>query len=196
MNAITTIHVAGLFLSPFSLTIFSLFNFHTLSLNMAPMCRWLVVIGWNFLNKNKDFHYTSKGSKTNNNCPALNERMFPEWLRTCIRKIFIPFLYITSKLQCSKHAIRSQFTITEPGLPRRGHQPQRWRCNLLFWLIFPEDCMKMKKNKLEGGVEGRWGALLCHPLETPVSLNNPGYYLLFTISSLAHQQYSNGQDLV
>ena len=32
-----------------------------------------------------------------------------------------------------------------PGFPKRGVSTQRWGTKLLFWPIFPENCMKMKK---------------------------------------------------
>ena len=92
----------GVVFSPFSLTRKSLFHFHSLSLKMAPMCRWLVVIGCNFLNKNKDFHYTSKGSKTNNN--------FQRWMEECFENDYahvfekIESLFFTSRVnECSKY---------------------------------------------------------------------------------------------
>ena len=37
--------------------------------------------------------------------------------------------------------------VTDPGFPRqRGHQPQRWGANLLFWSIFPENEEKMNRS--------------------------------------------------
>ena len=42
-------------------------------------------------------------------------------------------------------------SVTDPGFPRWGDQPQGG-CHLLFGQLFYENCMKMKKMGLKGGV--------------------------------------------
>ena len=57
-------------------------------------------------------------------------------------------------------------TVADPGFPRqRGHQPQRWGANLLFWSIFPENCLKTRKKMDREGVLG------AHPLD-PIIISN------------------------
>ena len=66
-----------------------------------------------------------------------------------------PFLTRYSKLKL----------VADPGIPRQGRQPQRVCSNLLFGLISPENCAKMKEFESKGKRRASLAPLLDPPMQ-------------------------------
>ena len=59
-------------------------------------------------------------------------------------------------------------SVADPGFPRRGGaNPKVWDANLLFWSMFPKNCMKIKKKWIGGGGKYVLGAI---PLDSPIGV--------------------------